>query len=170
MRLSIALLGLALAAVWPATGQAASATPTPKPDLKVNTDVRAVPGIVTGTPKPSVSSLTLFGQSPITLPSVQMSGSDSGGGSSGGGATHASTTTITFTLAVPAQSTQAGQLEVWCNTNKAFASAQLWMPQVSTLYKLSYVKIATYHENVSGSSGTVQFSLTFNGMIAEVQK
>jgi hypothetical protein len=162
MILSLALSGALTSAAL------AAATPTPGPKIDTNI-IRINPGIVLGTPKPSVSTLTLVGQSPITLPNVQMNGSDSGAGSNGAGA-HASSVAITFTLNVPAQSTQAGQLELWCDTNKAFTSAQLWMPAVSTLYKLTNVKIATYKENVSGSSGTVQFTLSYTGMDVQLQK
>lgn len=164
MRFSVALLGLALSGAL-CTSALAAATPSPVPKLENH----IVPGAFLGTPKPTVSTLTLAGQSPITLPNVQMNGSE-GGGAPGAGGGHSTSVAITFTLSVPSQSTQAGQLELWCDTNKAFTSAQLWMPAVSTLYKLTNVKIATYKENVSGSSGTVQFTLSYTGMDVQLQK
>jgi hypothetical protein len=140
MRLHTAVLAFVLAAALP-SGARAAATPAPTPSAKVLA------------PKPAAVTLTLAGQSPIALPNLPPPAS--------------SATTLLFALPVPAQATLAAQLELWCNTNRPFATATLWVPSVATTYTLKNVKIAKCDETTKGPSGTVAFTLTFNGVDAQ---
>ena len=139
MRRAIALVCFALSAVGtlPAIGAAAPG-PTAKPQP----------------PRPAANTLTFANQSPMTLPNLPS-------------APASGATTISFVLPVPAQEKLAAQLELWCNTNRPFATATLWMPTVATTYTLKNVTIAKCDEKTKGSSGGVAFTLNFSSLDAQ---
>jgi hypothetical protein len=119
----------------------AAATPAPTPSAKALA------------PKPVAVTLTLAGQSPIALPNVPPP--------------PGSATSLSFALLLPAQATLAAQLELWCNTNRPFATATLWVPSAATTYTLKNVKIAKCDETTKGPSGAVEFTLSFSSVDAQ---